>query len=49
MPQMSAEPTREKTDETPSPILTWKALYLILAIALAVEIGAFSALTWMYR
>ena len=36
-------------DETPSPILAWKALYLILALALAAEIGAFSALTWIYR
>jgi len=38
-------------DETPSaaPILTWKVLYLIVAVSLALEIAAFSALTWIYR
>jgi len=38
-------------DEMPdsAPLLSWKALYLIVAIALALEIVAFSALTWIYR
>ena len=38
-------------DETPSsaPFLSWNLLYLIVAIALAVEIAAFSVLTWMSR
>jgi hypothetical protein len=38
-------------DETPhlAPILTWRSLYLIVAIALVLEIAAFAALTWIYR
>jgi len=33
----------------PAPLLSWRALYLVVAIALALEIAAFSALTWIYR
>ena len=38
-------------DETPhpAPILSWKSLYLIVGIALGLEIAAFAALTWIYR
>jgi hypothetical protein len=36
-------------DETPPPILSWRSIYLIVAIALGVEIAAFAALTWIYR
>ena len=38
-------------DETPRPVsfLSWTALYLIVAGALALEIAAFAAFTWMYR
>jgi hypothetical protein len=33
----------------PAPPLGWNALYLIVAIALALEIAAFAACTWIYR
>jgi hypothetical protein len=36
-------------DEAPVPFASWKALYLIVAVALALEIAAFAALTWIYR
>jgi hypothetical protein len=38
-------------DKTPRPVLflSWKVIYLIVASALALEIAAFSALTWIYR
>jgi hypothetical protein len=38
-------------DETlpPAPLPGWKVLYLIVATALALEIAAFAALTWIYR
>jgi hypothetical protein len=38
-------------DETPpsAPPLGWTALYLIVAVALALEIAAFAACTWIYR
>ena len=36
-------------DETPAPFASWRALYLIVASALALEIAAFAALTWIYR
>jgi hypothetical protein len=36
-------------DDAPAPFLTWKALYLVVGLALALEIAAFAALTWIYR
>ena len=30
-------------------VLSWTALYLIVAVALALEIAAFAACTWIYR
>jgi hypothetical protein len=38
-------------DEIPpsAPPLSWTALYLIVAVALALEIAAFAACTWIYR
>jgi hypothetical protein len=33
----------------PAPLLSWTALYLIVGIALALEIVAFSIFTWIYR
>jgi hypothetical protein len=38
-------------DEIPpsAPPLSWKTLYLIVAVALALEIAAFAACTWIYR
>ena len=50
MPDAAPQKTPDEAPvEAPSPLLTWKALYILLAITLVVEIGAFSALTWMYR
>jgi hypothetical protein len=36
-------------NETPSPLLGWRSLYLLVGAALALEIAAFSLLTWIYR
>ena len=33
----------------PAPVLSWAALYLIVAVALALEIAGFAALHWIYR
>ena len=46
---MPNETQGQTSGEPPSPLLTWKALYIIVASALAVEIAAFSLLTWIYR
>jgi hypothetical protein len=36
-------------DDAPAPFLSWTTLYLVVGIALALEIAAFAALTWIYR
>ena len=41
-------PERRDLSEA-APFLSWAALYLVVAVALALEIGAFAALTWIYR
>lgn len=33
----------------PAPILSWTALYLIVANTLVLEIAAFAVLHWIYR
>jgi hypothetical protein len=33
----------------PAPLLSWTTLYLIVVGALALEIAAFAAMTWIYR
>jgi hypothetical protein len=32
-----------------APFLSWTALYLVVAAALASEIAAFATITWIYR
>lgn len=47
---MPGENPNENPDETPpaAPPLSWTALYLIVAIALGLEIAAFAVCKWIY-
>lgn len=48
MPDDPADPARRELDAAP-PFLSWRALYLVVAGALLVEIAAFWVITLCYR
>ncbi len=39
----------DSTLDDKSPFLTWRTLYVVVALSLAVDIAAFAALRWIYR
>jgi len=41
--------TLENTLDDQPPFLTWRALHIIVALSLVIEIAAFAALRWIYR
>jgi hypothetical protein len=46
---MPVEPRPSSQPDEGAPFLSWTGLYVVVAVALAAEIAAFAALTWIYR
>jgi hypothetical protein len=49
MRDKTPENTLENTLDDKPPFFTWRALYIVVALSLVVEIAAFAALRWIYR
>ena len=49
MSTMATMPSDAGRAEEKPPFLSWKALYIVVAAALVLEIIAFAAMRWIYR